>query len=349
MLKVTQTEFGEINGQKANLFTIKNETGFTVTCTNYGCIITKILMEDRDGKVENVVLGFDSTEEYQCYSQYFGAVIGRVAGRIKDGRFELGGKNYQISQNDGHHHMHGGDYGFQDVLWDSKIIYRGDGAGVEFSYTSIDGEQGYPGNVKMKTTYLVNHQNQLIVSYEGISDKKTLLNVTNHSYFNLSGNLKRDVLNHILTIKSDRFFELDEELLPTGNLLGVEKTPFDFRKGRKIRDGVRSTHPQNLLVGKGYDHPFLLNKNHQQEMVLRDEESGRQLIVETDEPVVVFYSGGHLRDDFQIRGTRVRKYLGACLETQKPPDSVHHPYFHSMVLEKGKLYHSTTTYTFMVK
>lgn len=348
-LEVSQTEFGKVDEQTVHLFTIKNDNGMEVACIDYGCIITKILTEDHNGKAENVVLGFDTMEDYHRYSQHFGEVIGRFAGRIKGGQFELDGKNYSLPQNENTNHLHGGKRGFGGVVWHAEIIRREDEAGVEFSYISPDGEEGYPGTLKMKVIYLLNNQNQLVISYEGVSDEKTLLNVTNHTYFNLSGDLKRDVLDHVIRIKSDQFLELDRELLPTGQMANVEGEPFDLREGRQIRDGADSSHPQNLLAGKGYDHAFLLNENRQQEIVLSDEESGRQLVVETDQPAVVFYTGNKLGDDFDIRGTQSRKYLGACLETQGPPDSIHHPNFSSAILEKGEKYHSTTTYSFSTK
>lgn len=339
---------GEIDGQTIKLFTLKNDHGMELSCMNFGCVITKILAPDICGRFENVVLGFDTLREYEKYSPYFGAVIGRVAGRIKDAQFELNGNRYKLSRNENQNHLHGGLKGFSHVLWDANIIERNRNAGIEFTYTSPDEDEGYPGKLEMKVTYLLNNQNELLISYEGISDRKTLLNPTNHSYFNLSGDLKRDILDHVLTVKSDQFLEIDDELLPTGNLIDVENTPFDFRKGRKIREGVCSSHPQNILVGNGYDHPYLLRNNHQQEIILTDKESGRELVIETDQPSFVLYTGNQLEDDFQIRGVQSRKYLGICLETQRPPDSTHHPHFQSVVLEKGEVYHSETKYRFTI-
>lgn len=348
-MEVLQTEFGEIDGKAVHLFTIKNDSGMEVSCIDYGCIITKVLIPDRDGKLENVVLGFDSVEDYQRYSPYFGAVVGRVAGRIKGGQFQLDGKSYTLPQNENENHLHGGEKGFSQVLWDAEMIRRENEAGVAFSYTSPDGEEGYPGTLKIKVIYLLTNENELKISYDAVTDSKTLLDVTNHTYFNLSGDLKRDVLDHVIQMKSDRFLELNEELLPTGEIIDVEGTPFDLRNGRKIREGVESEHPQNILAGNGYDHAFLLNASNHEEIVLADEESGRQIVVETDQPAVVFYTGNQLGDDFDIRGTRSRKHLGACLETQGPPDSIHHPNFSQAVLDKDENYHSTTTYSFKVK
>lgn len=185
-----------------------------------------------------------------------------------------------------------------------------------------------------------------MISYHGMSDKTTLVNLTNHTYFNLTGNLKADILKHVLTMKSDEFLEIGMDMLPTGKVVSVENTPFDFCKGRSILDGVYSEHQQNLLVGKGYDHPFILNTNQQQEIVLRDEKSGRVLTVETDESCVVLYTGNKLGSAYQVRGIQSKDYLGLCLETQGPPDSIHHPYFSSAILKQGEAYKTTTKYTF---
>jgi aldose 1-epimerase len=345
-MKVLQQQFDELDGNIVYSFTLKNNKGFEVTCLNYGCIITKILMPDASGKIENIVLGFDTVEEYLNNSPYFGAVVGRVAGRIKNGEFELDGKTYQVTKNEKNNHLHGGVKGFSHVIWNTNIIEEENLAGVEFYFTSADGEEGYPGKLDMKVVYTIDDDNQLKITYQGQSDQTTLLNVTNHTYFNLSGDLKRDILNHTLKIKSDRFLELDEALLPTGEILDTDNTPFDFRHGRPIEDGVHSQHVQNHIAGQGYDHPFLLNENHNQEIVLNDEESGREVMIETDEPCVVLYTSNQLGDDFTIRDVSSRRYLGLCLETQGLPDAIHHPHFPSCVLKEGETYHSETKYAF---
>ncbi|MEW9501714.1 aldose epimerase family protein [Jeotgalibacillus marinus] len=348
-MDVTKEVFGYIDDQPVTLYTIKNDNGLQVECINYGGIITKILTTDRDGNLENIVLGYDTIQEYEKNSPYFGAVVGRVAGRIKEGKFSLEGNTYQVTQNENQHHLHGGYKGFSQVLWDTNVIEKENEVTIEFSYFSPDGEDGYPGNLQMNVKYTVNHDNELIISYYGFCDQTSLLNVTNHTYFNLSGNLKRDVLDHELTINSDKFIELNEELLPTGKIADARNTVFDFRKGRKIREGVHSTHPQNILVKKGYDHPFLLNANHQNEIILADQDSGRTLIVETDEPSVVLYTGNKLEGELSIRGTKARNYLGLCLETQAPPDSIHQPHFQSAIIKKGKSYETKTKYLFTVE
>jgi aldose 1-epimerase len=345
-MKVYYGHFGQIDNKKIHWFTLVNDHGIEITAINYGCIITKIITPDKVGNYENIVLGYDTLAEYEKNHAFFGAVCGRVAGRIKEGAFKLDGQDYSLVKNDNGNHLHGGNKGFDKVVWDAEIIENDLEIGVEFSYVSPDGEEGYPGNLAIKVAYMLNNDNELSIHYSGHTDQKTLLNVTNHSYFNLSGNLKRDILSHSLKIKSDRFLELNEDLLPTGIFKDVENTPFDFREEKFIEAGVMSDHPQNLLAGNGYDHPFLLNRNHDNEIVLQDPESGRTLTIETDEVSVVVYSGNSISADGEIRGIQSRKHLGICLETQGLPDAIHHPHFPSIILDKGQRYNSITKYKF---
>ncbi|MBY0099167.1 aldose epimerase family protein [Mesobacillus maritimus] len=347
-MRVYQETFGELNGQTVTAYTMVNDHGMEVTSLDYGCIISKLIVPDQHGTKENVVLGFDTVEEYVKHSPYFGAVIGRVAGRISGAEFELDGQVYKLAKNDGEHHLHGGNVGFDKVIWNTEVVEEDHSVSLVFTYLSMDGEEGYPGNVKLKVSYTLTNDNELQLAYEGVSDQKTLLNVTNHTYFNLSGDLKRDILDHELMLKSTQFAELDSELIPTGELLSVNGTSFDFTAGRKIKDGVEAQHPQNLLAGKGYDHPFVLDENQQKEIVLIDEESGRTLVVETDQPGVVLYTGTQLGEDFEIRGVKSRKYLGLCLETQGMPDAIHQPSFPSVIVEKDEVYTATTKWRFRV-
>lgn len=344
-MKVIKERFGEIKNEPVFSFTLINENGVEITVINYGCVITKVLAPDKNGHFENIVLGYDMLEDYVHDPYFLGAVIGRVAGRIRGASFKLDGKVYTLAANEHLNHIHGGIKGFDKVIWDAEIIDNG----VLFFYESPDGEEGYPGNLKMEVIYTLNDENELSIRYEAISDQKTIVAPTNHSYFNLSGNCKRDVLTHVLTIKSNEFLELDNEFLPTGRLQNVESTPFDFTAGRMIKTGVVSEHPQNILVGKGYDHPFILHTNHDHEVLLKDPESGRTLMIETDEPAVVVYSGNSLKQEGSFNGVPSRKYLGICLETQTPPDAIHHSYFPSVILEKDKLYSSVTTYKFGIE
>jgi aldose 1-epimerase len=211
---------------------------------------------------------------------------------------------------------------------------------IIFSYRSPDREEGFPGNLDVSVIYAFNDQNELLITYKAVSDQKTVVNLTNHSYFNLSGNLKRTALDHELTLPSDGFLELDHALLPTGKIIPVEGTVFDFRKSRRVGEGIESGNPQTVMVGGGYDHPFLLNQNEQ--ISLFDRESGRKLEIETDAPAVVFYSGNALPDDFSIRGVQSQKHLGLCLETQKPPGMID-----ALFVEKNQVYVSKTKYRFV--
>ncbi|MCM3117332.1 galactose mutarotase [Neobacillus sp. MER 74] len=345
-MNLIQEKFAELDGQTITTFTMINDQGMEVSTIDYGCTITRIVVPDRNGTLENVVLGFDTIEEYQQHSPYFGAVVGRHAGRIANAEFTLEGTTYHLAKNNNGNHLHGGIKGLDKVIWNTEVVEEKDSLTLVFTYLSKDGEEGYPGNLKMKISYTLNNDNELQISYEGVSDQKTVVNVTNHSYFNLSGNLKRDVLNHKLTLKSNRFLELDEELIPTGEILPVENTSFDFLSGRKIMEGTDTNDSQNIIAGNGYDHPFLLTDNHNKEIYLFDDESGRGLIIETNQPAVVLYTGNQLADDFSIRGINSRKYLGLCLETQGLPDSLNHPHFPSAILEKDQGYYSVTKYIF---
>ncbi|GAE27373.1 aldose 1-epimerase [Halalkalibacter wakoensis JCM 9140] len=347
-MEIREEVFGEVNGQDVKIFTLKNSSGMELSCINYGCTITKVLVPDQAGNFENVVLGFDSIEEYIHHSPFFGCVVGRVAGRIANSQFELDGITYDLPNNEGVNHLHGGDHGFDKVLWDGKIEKGTDEVKVIFTHKSTDGTAGYPGNVTVSITYTLNNDNEFNISYHATTDKKTLINLTNHSYFNLSGELKRDILDHELTLKSDHFLKLSDSLLPTGELVAVDQTAFDFRKGRKLIDGVQSDHQQNQLVGGGYDHPLVLSANREDEICLVDQQSGRKLTVETDEPTVVLYTSNMMGNDFEIRGVPARKHIGVCLETQHHPDAIHHPSFPSIVLDENEEYRTSTTYRFSV-
>lgn len=346
---VARQLFGEKNGQPISIYKIRNKNGFQVSCIDYGCIITEILAQDLNGEIQNVVLGFDTLEEYERDVHFLGAVAGRFAGRIKDGDIEIEGQRYQLGCNSNGHHLHGGAEGFHSVIWHSAPFEEPGGAGVEFTYTSLDGEEGYPGTLEMKVRYFVwSDSDELIISYEGTADQTTLLNPTNHTYFNLSGDLQRDVLDHEIHLPADTYLELDDALLPTGNMLLVEGTVFDLRDGAKIRTAAEADHPQSKLAGGGFDHPFVLDQNRDPLIQLCDPASGRILSVATTEPAVVFYTGNGLGGPYKIRGTAAKDHLGLCLETQNLPDSPHHPNFEPALLKAGERYQSETRFIFGV-
>ena len=347
-MKIEKEVFGELNGEKVYSFTLENRNGMKVSCITLGCIITDVIVPDKNGKLENVVLGFDNVESYIKDSPYFGAVCGRVAGRISNGQFELDGQIYELPKNDANNHLHGGPEAFDKKLWDAQEINHIDAVGVEFSYVSKDGENGYPGNLSVRITYTLNEQNELSITYHATTDKKTIVNLTNHSYFNLSGDLKDDILSHKLQVKSSEILELNANVVPTGKFMNVTNTPFDFNTGKKIEEAISSTHEQIQLVGQGVDHPFLLDDHQNEEIVLIDEKSGRKLIVETDQQSVVIYTSNMLEEPFDIRGTKARRYMGVCLETQGLPDSINHPKFSPCILDTGEEYKTSTTYRFNV-
>ncbi|MBP2645877.1 MAG: aldose 1-epimerase family protein [Firmicutes bacterium] len=341
-------KIGEEKGKAVYEYVLKNTNGVEVHCLNYGCAISKIIAPDRNGLYENIVLGFSDLESYTANLPYLGVVVGRVAGRIGRAQFELANQTYILAKNDGNNHLHGGPEGFHKVVWEGEIPGDGQRECVAFTYTSRDGEEGYPGNVAMKITYALTGDNQFIIEYQGRTDQATLLNPTNHTYFNLSGGLKRDILEHNLRLASDEYIEINEQLLPTGKLCKVDGTVFDFRAGRSIRDGVISSAQQNILAGKGYDHPFVLSRNNSEEIVLWEETSGRKLTIETDTAGVVLYTGSQLPDTLRLNGGQSRKFLGLCLETQGLPDSIHHSHFPSCILNKDELFSMVTKYRFSV-
>ncbi len=347
-MAIRQNTFGQKNGQDITRYTLTNDKGFQVSCLDYGCIITEILTPDQNGLLENVVLGFDTWEEYGSNPHYFGAVVGRFAGRIQEGAFTIEGTDYQLARNSNGQHLHGGPGGFHSVVWKAEAIETENESIIEFTHFSPDGEEGFPGNLTMTVRYVVKHdENQLAISYFAKSDKTTLLNITNHSYFNLSGDFKRTILDHRLTIPSNHYAELNGDMLPTGNLiLAEEDRLFDFRNGSTLREGVDSQHPQIKLVGGGYDHPFLLNKEAQPVIELKDLESGRGLRVETTEPAVVLYTANHIGGPYSFKSVAAQNQLGLCLETQGMPDSVHHPHFPSAILKAQETFESRTVYKF---
>jgi aldose 1-epimerase len=345
-MKIVEKLFGRYNDESVMEYTLYNDSGMSVSCLNYGCIITKIMVPDRNGNIENVVLGFENLEDYIDLSPYFGSVVGRVAGRISNSQFELDGEVYRVTPNEGPNHLHGGKKGFNSVIWKTESIKAENAVGLKFFYCSKNGEEGYPGNLDTTIVYLLNNQNELSISYEARTDQKTIVNLTNHSYFNLSGNIKRDCSEHILQLESERFLELGLDLIPTGRMIDSTNTPFDFKRGRLLKAGIRSEHPQNVLAGNGYDHPLIFTKKGKNTVALSEKESGRTLLVTTDQPCVVLYTANQLEGPYSISGVRARNYLGVCLETQGLPDAINQPDFPSIVLRPGEVYNATTKYRF---
>jgi aldose 1-epimerase len=347
---VTKSSFGTMPGGAAvDLYRLTNANGLEVGAINYGGIITTIRVPDRNGRLGDIVLGFDRLDGYLKEHPFFGAIVGRYGNRIAGGRFTLDGRTYTLATNNGANHLHGGNRGFDKVLWDAKPSSAG--AGVVFTRTSPDGEEGYPGNLIVRVTYTLTDKNELVVDYSATTDKATPVNLTQHSYFNLSADAGTDILNHELTINADRYTPVDSTLIPTGELASVEGTPFDFRKPTAIGARISQPHPQ-LKNGQGYDHNFVLNRSGDGlEMAVRlmDPKSGRTVEVRTTEPGVQFYSGNFL--DGTLKGKGGQNYphrAGLCLETQHYPDSPNKPAFPSTILRPGQEYRTTTVFAFGV-
>ena len=335
-----------------SMFTLTNVHGMEVRLISYGGIVTSIRVPDRSGRFDDVVLGHDDAAGYvKDNSPYFGAIIGRYGNRIAKGVFTLDGHTYHLATNNGPNHLHGGNRGFDKVVWQGEEFKNADGQGVIFRYTSPDGEEGYPGTLKARVTYTLTDRDELMVDYSATSDKATPVNLTHHSYFNLTG-ITRDVLDHELTINADRYTPVDATLIPTGSIDSVEGTPFDFRKPAAIGSRIGQDDEQ-LRNGKGYDHNFVLNRTGEGLVPaahVYEPSSGRVLDVSTTEPGLQFYSGNFL--DGSITGKSGKAYpqrWGFCLETQHFPDSPNQPAFPSTILRSGIEFRSRTVFAFSVQ
>jgi aldose 1-epimerase len=359
---VNRTSFGRLpDGTSIEAFTLTNSRGVEVRTMTYGASIISVRTPDRSGRVDDVVLGFDSIGDYLTKARYFGTVVGRFGNRIANARFTLDGRAFQLAANNGVNHLHGGVKGFDKVVWKGESIDRDGNAGVAFSYTSADGEEGYPGTLNARVTYTLTARNELIVEYEATTDKPTPINLTNHAYFNLAGRGRGDILQHLLTIDADRYTPTDKTQIPTGELATVAGTPFDFRKATAIGARIDADHEQ-IRNGNGYDHNFVLNgwsdarqrrsrsgatdrsETHRAAHVV-EPASGRTLDVTTTEPGVQFYSGNNLDAARNGFGRRT----AFCLETQHFPDSPNKPNFPSTILRPGDTFRSKTVFTFGIQ
>jgi len=348
------TTTAKFEGKPIELATLKNSHGMEVKAINYGAIITSLKVPDRAGKVADVVLGFDQPAGYWAAPPppYFGAIVGRYGNRIAKGQFAIAGKSYKLATNNGPNHLHGGNRGFDKVLWDMATKDTPQGSSIVFTRTSPDGEEGYPGNLHATVTYTLTEKNELIIEYRATTDKATPVNLTQHSYFNLAGEGSGDILGHQLTINADRYTPVDDTLIPTGELAPVQGTPLDFRQPTAIGARIEDDNAQ-LKAGKGYDHNFVLNRTGTgPELAARltDPRSGRTLEISTTEPGIQFYSGNFLDGTIKGKGGHVYAHrTGLCLETQHYPDSPNQPKFPSTILQPGKVYSSKTVWTFSAK
>jgi aldose 1-epimerase len=348
---IEKETFGTMSdGTMVDAYTLANDNGMRVTILTYGGIIQAIEVPDRDGNIANIVLGFRTLDDYRTKNPYFGTITGRYANRIAGGRFALGGTTYQLATNNGPNALHGGTVGFDKKVWAAREVPEGDAVGLELTYTSRDGEEGYPGNLAVKVTYRVTNDNELAIEYEATTDAPTVVNLTSHSYFNLAGEGSGSILDHELMLNASAFTPVDATLIPTGEIAKVAGGPMDFRQptaiGARIRDG-----DEQLVFGRGYDHNWVLDKPAAGEMTLaarvHEPKTGRVMEIHTTEPGIQFYAGNFL--DGSLVGTSGKMYRqsdGFCLETQHFPDSPNKPDFPSTGLEPGETYRTTTIHLF---
>ncbi|HUL35118.1 MAG TPA: aldose epimerase family protein [Candidatus Eisenbacteria bacterium] len=354
--KVEVQPFGAIgSGQKADLYTLTNRKGMVVSITNFGATIVSIKVPDRAGKVDDVTLGFDTPKEYEDGKSYFGATVGRYGNRIANGEFVLDGKTYTLPKNDGPNTLHGGTIGFNKRIWTAKEVPSKEGAAMQFTYVSPDGEEGFPGTLTATVVFtLYKDKNELKIDYSASTDKPTVVNLTNHSYFDLAGQNHGNILDEIMQINATRFTPVSATLIPTGELREVKDTPFDFTHPTVIGARIDGSDEQ-LKFGHGYDHNWVLDRkagssNLIVAAIAHDPNSGRVLEVLTTEPGVQFYTGNFLDGTAKGKGGYAYPHRSAfCLETQHFPDSPNHPNFPSTTLLPGKEYSSTTIFRFSAK
>jgi len=350
----TKKSFGKTpDGQPVDLYVLTAKGGAEASITDYGGAVVSLKVPDRNGKLADVVLGYDTADGYVNDKSFFGALVGRYGNRIGHAQFTLDGKTYTLAKNNGENSLHGGIKGFNKAVWTAKIIPAKDGQSLELSYFSKDGEEGFPGSLKVNVIYTLTDSNALRISYSATTDKKTVVNLTNHSYFNLAGQGSGDILGHLLMIQADKFTPVDAGLIPTGELRDVAGTPFDFRKPLAIGARIDQDEEQ-LKLGGGYDHNFVLRRSIDpgESLAARvlEPASGRVLEVWTTEPGVQFYTGNFLDGKTAGKGGATYPRRSAfCLETQHYPDSPNQPKFPSVVLNAGERYHTITTYKFSVE
>ena len=347
---IQSRSFGQLpDGREATIYQITSQSGMTMEVTNYGGIITSLTAPDRNGEFEDIVLGYDNLEDYLAETPYFGAIIGRYGNRIANGQFMLDGETYTLARNNGDNHLHGGIQGFDKVLWDAEPFSMGDQFGIVFTYESPDGEEGYPGNLSVKVTYLMTADNRLIFSYQATTDKATPVNLTQHSYFNLAGPDSDTILDHELMLAADRFTPIDEGLIPIGELRPVEGTPFDFTYATPIGQRIDADDEQ-IAYGLGYDHNWVLSDTTSAMRLaarVRHPGSGRVMEVLTEEPGIQFYAGNFLDGTLTGKDGNVYEHRsGFCLETQHFPDSPNQSAFPSTILRPGETYRTRTVYVF---
>ena len=353
LVSIEKKYFGTTaDGNIVDEFVIKNKNGMEINIITYGAIIRSWTAKDMNNNYQDVVLGFNNLKDYETSNPYFGAVVGRYANRIANGKFLLNGKYYDLITNNGKNHLHGGLRGFDKVIWDAKEIKNDSSSSLELSYLSEDLEEGYPGNLKVKVTYTLNNKDELNINYKAETDKSTIVNLTQHSYFNLTGDFEKDILDHELLINSDTFLPVDSTLIPTGIFKDVTNTIFDFRMSKKIGFDI-DTPDEQIKHGLGYDHCWVLNNQNSGTRFaasVYEPYSKRQLDIYTDQPGIQFYSGNFLNGTLNTKTTGKYNFRsGLCLETQHFPDSPNQEEFPNVVLEPGEIYLSNTMYKFTIR
>ena len=341
---ISKDFFGTINkNDSVQIFTLKNSKNISVKVLSYGGIIKEINIPDRKGTYKNIVLDYDKIESYNTDQSYLGAIIGRYANRIQNGKFKIDNSIYSLAKNNNENHLHGGLVGFDKVIWIAKTDIKDNSASLILKYFSRDMEEGYPGNLKVSVIYTLTNDNELDIEYSANTDKKTIINLTNHSYFNLTGE-KENIDNHLLKINSKEYIPVNSNLIPIGQFENVANTPFDFNQYKPIGKEINATNNQ-LSIGNGYDHCWVLNKKYNEyglSASLYDKISGRLLEIYSDQPGIQVYSGNYLSDPFIKR-------QGICLETQHYPDSPNQKNYPSTLLNPNEEYYSKTSFKFMVE
>lgn len=342
-MRYIKTVVGSIEGKDVVLHNVKASNGFQVEILNLGGIITKIITPDIDNKLENIVAGYKNIESYYNNPSYFGAIIGRTSGRICEGKLMIDGAEYNLNKNYGVHQGHGGYLGLSSKIWDVEVVENSDNIELILCSNCYDGEENYPGNLEVVVTFKIYKNYTMEQTYEAKSDKTTLVNMTNHSYFNLSGNLKRPVTEQYMKLDSSYLIEIDDTCVPTGKTLGVENTPFDFRNLKCIGDEIDSNHEQ-IKIGSGYDHPFLLG--HNKSIYMEDKISKRNMTITTNQKSVVIYSMNFPDDEILYNDKRTQRRFGICFETQAPPIGRDMCFIEDSILKKEDIYLQKTVYKF---
>jgi aldose 1-epimerase len=352
---ITSEDWGEVDGEPVTLYTLTNANGMEVKITNYGGIITSVVVPDNEGAMANVTLGFDNLDDYLAGHPYFGNITGRYANRIARGTFTIGDEHFYLALNNNNiNALHGGVKGFDKVVWAAEEVSGGDGVGVKLSRVSPDMEEGYPGNLAVEVTYTLTDNDEIRIDYHATTDEATVVNLTNHAYWNLAGEGSGTTEGHVLTLMASHYTPVDASLIPTGEIAPVADTPMDFTTGTAIGERIRDNFEQ-LVLGRGYDHNWVLDRESADDTslitaaIVVEPESGRTLTISTTEPGIQFYSGNFLdATEVGASGKMYRQGDGFALETQHYPDSPNHPDFPSTLLEPGEEFASTTVYAFSV-